>query len=120
MKKKLIKIWKDDFAVVKAKRTYNNAFANIQDMNEITVIINQDKINEKDILAIEKNWKLITFNAVLDFSLVGFLAKISSALAKEGISIFVISSYSTDHLLVKKKDLGKTLKILEDLEVNLK
>ena len=116
----MINVWKEDFAIVKTKKTYKNAFANINDGNEITVIINQNEINEEDIIGIEKDWKLITFNAILDFGLVGFIAKISNALAKEGISIFVVSSYSTDHLLIKKRYLNKTLKILQNLEVNTK
>jgi hypothetical protein len=31
------------------------------------------------------------------------------------VSIFVISSYSTDHILVKKKDLPKAIKALKGL-----
>ena len=53
------------------------------------------------------------FHAI--FGLVGFLAKVSQLLAEEKIPIFVISAYSTDHILVKKKDLEiakKKLKML--------
>jgi len=46
---------------------------------------------------------------------VGFLARVSGALAEEGISIFVISSYSTDHILVKEKDVLKAIRKLEEL-----
>jgi uncharacterized protein len=52
---------------------------------------------------------------VLPFELVGFLAKVSQVLADEKISIFAISAYSTDHILVKKKDLEKAIKKLESL-----
>ena len=120
MEKSKIKIWEEDFAIIKSKKVYPEAFANIKDKNELTVIIDQTKINEEDIIEIEKDWKLITFDAVLDFSLIGFISNISSTLAKANISIFVVSSYSTDHILVKKKDLSKTLEILKDLEVKLK
>jgi len=41
-------VWKETFAVVKSKKTYINAFANIIDKNETTVIIDQSKFNEKD------------------------------------------------------------------------
>ncbi|MCK4310334.1 MAG: ACT domain-containing protein, partial [Methanomicrobia archaeon] len=51
----------------------------------------------------------------LPFELVGFLAKISKVLADEKISIFAISAYSTDHILVKEKDLAKAIKKLENL-----
>jgi len=67
------------------------------------------------IIKIEKGWRLITFDMELPFELVGFLAKISGALAEKNISIFVISSYSTDHILVKEISLDSALKQLGEL-----
>jgi len=52
--------------------------------------------------------------------LVGFLAKISKILADENISIFVISAYSTDHILVKDKDINKVIKKLESIGLTIK
>ncbi len=51
----------------------------------------------------------------LPFELVGFISTIASALAKEKISIFVISAFSTDHLLVKDRDLEDTINVLTKL-----
>ncbi|MFH1608181.1 MAG: ACT domain-containing protein [archaeon] len=120
MNEEMIKVWNEDFVIVKSKKVYENAFANIKNKNELTVIVEQGKIDEEDIIEIEKDWKLITFDTVLDFGLVGFISKISSALAEANISIFVVSSYSTDHILIKKSDLDKTLGILKNLEVSTK
>ena len=108
-------IWKETFAVVKSKKSLPNAFAVIRDKNEITVVINQKQIDDEDVIEIEKDWKILTFDMVLPFNLVGFLAKVSKILADEKISIFAISAYSTDHILVKEKDLSKTIKKLESL-----
>lgn len=110
-----IKTYEKDYAIVKSKKKNPKAFVNIIDDNEITLVVEQDNINKKDIIQIEKGWKLITFDEILDFGLVGFLAKISKALADEKISIFVISAYSTDHLLVKKEDYERAIKILRKL-----
>jgi hypothetical protein len=44
--------------------------------------------------------RLIRFDTVLDFSVVGFIAEISKALAEAGISILSISTYRTDAVLV--------------------
>lgn len=52
---------------------------------------------------------------VLPFGLVGFLATVSKALADEGISIYVLSAYSTDHILIKKKDIVRAEKKLRKL-----
>src|SRR3989338_11397427 len=108
-------VWKETFAVVKSKKAYHDAFANIIDKNETTVIIDQSKFNEKDAIEIEKDWKILTFDMVLPFGLVGFIAKVSQALSDEKISIFAISARSTDHILVKEKDLSKAIKKLENL-----
>jgi hypothetical protein len=110
-----VHVWKETFAVVKSRKTHAGSFANIIDKNEITVVIDQSRFNEKDAIEIEKDWKILTFDMVLPFGLTGFLAKVSQALADEKISIFAISAYSTDHILVKEKDLPKATRKLEEL-----
>jgi len=108
-------VWKETFAIIKAKKPYPNAFANITDKNETTVIIGQSKYDEKNVIEIEKDWKILTFDMVLPFGLVGFLAKVSKVLADEKIPIFAISAYSTDHILVKEKDLIRAKEKLKEL-----
>ena len=108
-------VWKENFAVIKAKNPMNDAFAVIQDKDEITVVIDQTKVKDEDVIEIDKDWKIITFDMVLPFELVGFLAKVSEVLAEESISIFAISAYSRDHILIKEKDVEKALKKLEGL-----
>ena len=108
-------VWKETFAIIKLKKPYPNAFANIIDKNETTVIIEQSKYNDEDVIEIEKDWKILTFDMVLPFGLVGFLAKVSKVFADENIPIFVISTYSTDHILVKEKDLETAKEKLQNL-----
>lgn len=47
-------VWKETFAIIKSKKSYLNAFANIIDKNETTVIIEQSKYNDEDVIEIEK------------------------------------------------------------------
>ena len=108
-------IWKETFAIIKAKKPYPNVFANIIDKNETTVIIEQSKYNDEDVIEVEKDWKILTFDMVLPFGLVGFLAKVSKVLADENITIFAVSAYSTDHILVKEKDLARAEEKLKEL-----
>ena len=108
-------VWKETFAIIKAKKPFPNAFANIIDKNETTVIIEQSKCDGKNVIDIEKDWKILTFDMVLPFGLVGFLAKVSKALADEKIPIFAVSAYSTDHILVKEKDLARAKEKLKEL-----
>ncbi len=108
-------VWKETFAIIKSKKPYPNAFTNIVDKNETTVIVEQSKYDEENVIKIEKDWKLLTFKMVLPFGLVGFLAKVSKVLADEKIPIFAISAYSTDHILVKEKYLAKAEEKLKEL-----
>jgi len=79
------------------------------------VIIEQSKYNDEDIIEVEKDWKILTFDMVSPFELVGFLAKVSKVLADEKIQIFAISAYSTDHILIKEKDLARAEEKLKEL-----
>ena len=108
-------VWKETFAVAKSRKPIEDAFAVIQDKKEITVIAEQSKINGEDVIEAKGGWRILTFDTVLPFDLVGFLAKISRALAEENISILAISSFSTDHILVREKDLDRAIEKLESL-----
>lgn len=87
----------------------------IKDKKEQTIVIDESRIKAGDIQDIQRGYKLLTFDTVLPFGLVGFIAKISNALAEEKISIFVISAYSTDHMLIKGKDLAMAKRKLESM-----
>lgn len=60
----------------------------------------------------EDGWKAFRIQGVLDFSLIGVLAEISSLLAENGIGIFVVSTYNTDYVLTKEKDYLRALDLL--------
>lgn len=60
----------------------------------------------------ERDFRVIKVKGPLDFSLIGILASISSILANKGISIFVISTYDTDYILVKEKNWQEAVKAL--------
>ena len=63
----------------------------------------------------DDGWKAFRIQGVLDFSLIGILAKISAALADNGISIFAVSTYNTDYVLMKKENYQKALDVLKAL-----
>ncbi|MCX6649935.1 MAG: ACT domain-containing protein [Candidatus Bathyarchaeota archaeon] len=63
----------------------------------------------------EGPYRLITFDIVLDLSIVGFLSVVSTALAEAGVSIYALSTYLKDHILVKKGDAVKAVSILNGL-----
>jgi hypothetical protein len=58
------------------------------------------------------NFRMLTFDLVMDFDVVGFMALVSKILAEAGISIVALSAFSRDHILVNQDDLPKALKVL--------
>ena len=60
----------------------------------------------------ERNFRLLTFDLIMDFSVVGFMAEVARILAEAEISIVALSAFSRDHILIKQDDLGKALKVL--------
>ena len=63
----------------------------------------------------DDGWKAFRIQGVLDFSLIGILAKIAAALADNGISIFAVSTYNTDYVLMKRENYQKALDVLKAL-----
>jgi hypothetical protein len=60
----------------------------------------------------EKGWLALRVVGVLDFSQVGILASVVSPLAGAGISLFALSTFDTDYLMVKEHDLGRAIEVL--------
>jgi hypothetical protein len=57
----------------------------------------------------ESHWRLLKVAGPLDFSLVGVLAGLAGTLAEAEVSIFVISTFDTDYLLVRHKQVETAL-----------
>lgn len=62
----------------------------------------------------DDGWKAFRIQGILDFSLIGILAKISAVLAEKRISIFAVSTYNTDYVLIKKENYQNGLDVLHD------
>lgn len=61
---------------------------------------------------VETGWRAFRVEGPLEFSLTGVLASIANPLANSGVSIFAISTYDTDYVLVKTRELKKTQQAL--------
>ena len=59
-------------------------------------------------------WRAFRIEGVLDFSLVGILSEISGILAENNISIFAVSTYNTDYILIKSECFEKAMSVLSD------
>ncbi len=78
---------------------------------ELSIVIDEDIDIQSDI--VEYNWRAIKIEGILDFSLIGILSKISAILTQAKISIFVISTYNTDYILIKNDKLKNATEVLK-------
>jgi len=78
--------------------------------DELSIVCNQDNI-PANVMA-EKDWRAFKIETVLDISMTGIVASLANPLAKAGISIFYISTYKTNYLLVEQENLDKAIVVL--------
>jgi hypothetical protein len=59
-------------------------------------------------------WRLLTVRGPLEFDLTGVMAALAGELAAAGVTLLAVSTYDTDHILVKAADLTRALKALRE------
>ncbi len=59
-----------------------------------------------------RGWRAIAVDGTLDFALTGVLAALAAPLAAAGVSIFAMSTYDTDYVLVKHDTLDDAVAAL--------
>ena len=69
---------------------------------------------------VEKGWRLLTVRGPLEFTLTGIMAALSGELAAAGVSLFALSTYDTDHLLVKADTLDAAVAALEGAGIRVR
>ncbi|KAG0376940.1 hypothetical protein BGX24_006982 [Mortierella sp. AD032] len=69
---------------------------------------------------ISSSWRCFKVAGPLDFSLVGIMANLSGALAEHKISVFVVSTYDTDYILVKEDKALDAKKVFESIGHSVK
>jgi len=78
--------------------------------DELSVVCPQDKIPGG--VLTEKDWRAFKLEGAADIFSVGIIASLSQPLAEAGISLFNISTYETNYILVEEKNLVKSKEIL--------
>jgi len=77
---------------------------------ELSVVCAEDAVPDR--VKCEKGWRCLRIRGPLAFSETGVLSSLSAPLARAGISIFVVSTYDTDNVLVKEEHLGTAQAVL--------
>lgn len=98
----------------------NQAFPTWIDQSHFWTVTRTER--ELSVICLQKNvpaevkseggWKILEVEGPLDFGLTGILASIAAPLATAKISIFAVSTYDTDYVLVKERDLEQAKETL--------
>ncbi|HEY5479155.1 MAG TPA: ACT domain-containing protein [Gaiellaceae bacterium] len=79
--------------------------------DELSIVSAADSVPES--VRSELGWRVLRVAGPLDFSLVGILAALTGALARAEVAVFSLSTFDTDYLLVRERDLERALSALE-------
>lgn len=60
----------------------------------------------------ERGYRCIKVHGPLDFASTGIIASLTTVLAHEGISIFAVSTFDTDYILVKEDQMERAARAL--------
>ena len=78
--------------------------------DEISIVLPQEITIASD--EVELNWQALEVVGPLAFTMTGILSNISTVLANEKISIFAISTFDTDYILVKEEFMNTAIAAL--------
>jgi hypothetical protein len=87
-----------------------NFFSITRTAEELSLVCPQDVVPLG--IQCEKGWRCLRVAGTMPFSVVGVLASLTTPLADAGISIFAISTFDTDYLLLKEADLANAVNAL--------
>lgn len=81
---------------------------------ELSIVCPTSYVPNGNLKDVEHDWKCIKVEGVLDFGLTGILSSLANPLAENNISIFAISTFNTDYLLIKMHSIEKAKSVLEN------
>lgn len=93
----------------------------IADASEVTLVLPDDALDAytgrlPGARVADDRYRLITLDVALEPGLVGFMARVSAALAGAGVSILPLAAFTRDHLLVPAAQVDTAVAALERLQ----
>ncbi len=85
-------------------------FSITKNSEELSIVCEEDMT--PGTVRAERGWRALRVQGTLDFALTGILAAIATPLAEAGVSIFAISTFNTDYVLVMGRDLDRAISAL--------
>lgn len=85
---------------------------------ELSVVVPQDAVPEG--VVSERGWRCLRVTGTMPFSAVGVLASLTAPLAEASISVFAVSTFDTDYLLMKGTDFERAVTALTQARHSLR
>jgi len=111
---------KGEYSIYRFKRDspipewiYDSDFYSVtRTTDELSIICKPVDLIMGNDIKIDNHWRILKIDGVLDLSLIGIIATVSTILKDNKIPIFTISTFDTDYILLKDLDLNKTVAAL--------
>jgi hypothetical protein len=87
------------------------AFVTITRTSEELSIVTEEENVPADVRT-ERGWRCLKLEGPIPFETIGVAAKFTGALAAAGVSVFVVSTFDTDYVLVKDEALPRAVTAL--------
>jgi uncharacterized protein len=78
--------------------------------DELSIVCDDDAVPAE--IQAERNWRVLKLEGPIPFEMTGVAAALLAPLAAAGISIFLVSTYDTDYLLLKSASFERALGVL--------
>ena len=73
---------------------------------ELTLVCPEEAVPSADGVVAECGWAALEVAGPLDLTMTGVMASLSGALAEAGVALFAVSSFDTDVLLVRERQVA--------------
>lgn len=83
---------------------------------ELSLVCRTQDVPASRSIAAEDGWRALQVEGPLPFAMTGVLAGIAQPLAQAGISIFAISTYDTDYVLLQDAQCQQAIAALQQAE----
>ncbi len=88
-------------------------FSITKTIDELSIVCLEGNVpNNSNDIKVEKGWKCFKVEGPLDFGMTGILSSLTMPLAEAKISIFAISTFDTDYIMIKKENLQNAIAVL--------
>jgi uncharacterized protein len=82
---------------------------------ELSIVCPEEAV-PPDVETVEDGWRALKVPGPLPFELTGVLASIAGPLAAAGLTLFAVSTYDTDYILVKEPE--RALEVLASIPLS--